>query len=180
MGDRTIEAIGSCTFEDLTNNRKAVLLMNTFKKTGWIRTSTSGCKDSLTGIIYDAKKLKGDAESIKKNYGKDIEFVSDLKSLKDVKKQLATVEGSWLKNLFIDGKKYWDIAEDHPKRQLPIIENEDGQVLPSDWRYREDLIWLKYGYQTLAQQWKIRLEVQQRHDRALRQKNNKKLKGKKH
>jgi len=33
-------------------------------------------------------------------------------------------------------------------------------VCPSDWRYREDLIWLKYGYQGIAQQWKIRLEVQ--------------------
>ena len=30
-GARSIEAIGSCTFEDLTNDRKAVLLMSTFK-----------------------------------------------------------------------------------------------------------------------------------------------------
>ena len=36
MGERTIEAIGSCTFEDLTNNRKGVLLMNTYKSSGWI------------------------------------------------------------------------------------------------------------------------------------------------
>ena len=35
MGERTIETIGSCTFEDLTNNRKCVLLMSTFKKTGY-------------------------------------------------------------------------------------------------------------------------------------------------
>jgi hypothetical protein len=96
MGDRTIETIGSCTFEDLTNHRKAVLIMNTFKKTGWIRTSTSGGKDSLSGIIYDSKPLKGCAQSIKKNYSKDVEFVTDLKSLKDVKKELAKVEGSWL------------------------------------------------------------------------------------
>lgn len=52
MGERTIEAIGSCTFEDLTNNRKAVLIMGTFKKTGWIRSSTSGSKDEFTGMIY--------------------------------------------------------------------------------------------------------------------------------
>ena len=45
MGDRTVETIGSCTFEDLTNNRKAVLLMNTFKNKGWIVKSTSGGKD---------------------------------------------------------------------------------------------------------------------------------------
>ena len=47
MGERSVEAIGSCTFEDLTNNRKAVLLMNTFKKTGWIRSTTSGNKDEV-------------------------------------------------------------------------------------------------------------------------------------
>ena len=55
MGERTVEAIGSCTFEDLTNNRKAVLICNTFKKTGWIRSTTTGCKDHVQGIIYDVK-----------------------------------------------------------------------------------------------------------------------------
>jgi len=55
MGERTVEAIGSCTFEDLTNNRKAVLICNTFKKTGWIRNTTTGHKDHMEGIIYDVK-----------------------------------------------------------------------------------------------------------------------------
>lgn len=43
-----------------------------------------------------------------------------------------------------------------PVRQN-IMFSED--VLPSDWRYREDLIWLKYGEMLIAHQWKIRLEV---------------------
>ena len=38
-------------------------------------------------------------------------------------------------------------------------------LMPSDWRYREDLIWLKYGFQAIAAQWKLKLEVQQRKDR---------------
>lgn len=38
-------------------------------------------------------------------------------------------------------------------------------MLPSDWRYREDLIWLKYGFQEIAAAWKVKLEVQQRKDR---------------
>merc|ERR1712083_874020 len=42
MGDRTIEAIGSCTYEDLTNNRKGVLLMSTFKESGMFSKTTSG------------------------------------------------------------------------------------------------------------------------------------------
>lgn len=42
-------------------------------------------------------------------------------------------------------------------------------VLPSDWRYREDLIWLKYKYLKIAHAWKVRMEEQQRFDRKQRQ-----------
>ena len=57
---------------------------------------------------------------------------------------------------------------------MPLV---DDLVLPSDWRYREDLIWLKYGYMRIAQQWKIRLEVQQRADRSNRKAVAKKREG---
>lgn len=53
-----------------------------------------------------------------------------------------------------------------PRRQR-IYFHED--VLPSDWRFREDLIWLYYREELIAHQWKLRLEVQQRKDRAGRQ-----------
>jgi len=52
MGERTIEAAGGCVFEDLTNNRKVVLQMTTYKKTGWIRSTSTGCKDEFIGILY--------------------------------------------------------------------------------------------------------------------------------
>lgn len=61
----------------------------------------------------------------------------------------------------IDRKKYWDIEAEIPDRFRLLVEG----VVPSDWRYREDLIWLKYNYQKIAHQWKLRLEEQQRHDR---------------
>jgi len=38
-------------------------------------------------------------------------------------------------------------------------------VLPSDWRYREDLLWLKYDNKKIAAKWKLRMEEQQRADR---------------
>lgn len=38
-------------------------------------------------------------------------------------------------------------------------------MLPSDWRYREDLIWFLYGFEKPAANWKHKLEVQQRKDR---------------
>ena len=42
--------------------------------------------------------------------------------------------------------------------------------LPSDCRYREDILWLKYGETDLAGKWKVKLEEQQRLDRANRKK----------
>lgn len=149
MGERSVEPIGNCYFEDLTNNRKAVIIMNTHKKTGWIRSTYSGSKDAIEGIIYDSYPLSGDKESIKKMYCKDIEFVSDLKHLKDVRSEICSVEGSFLKNLKIDGKTYWDINTMVPNRQQTLFEGED-LVLHSDWRYREDLLWLHYNYQLIA------------------------------
>lgn len=117
MGERTVEAIGSVFFEDLTNNRKAVLLCNTFKKTGWIRNTSTGCKDHIQGIIYNVKgELTGDKESIRKNYSKDIEFCSDLKHLKDIKEVLCEIDGSWLTHVDISGKRYWDVNVDVPTR----------------------------------------------------------------
>jgi len=52
-----------------------------------------------------------------------------------------------------------------PERCIPNMQC----LLPSDWRFREDLIWLKYGYQKIAAKWKLRLEEQQRLDRRNRQ-----------
>ncbi len=43
-------------------------------KTGWIRSTYSGCKDEVEGIIYNSTKLTGDKHSIRKNYSKEIEF----------------------------------------------------------------------------------------------------------
>jgi hypothetical protein len=70
-------------------------------------------------------------------------------------KPICDISGSWLKTLIIDGKKYWDIDEDLPPRQRFCMDNN---LLPSDWRYREDLIWLKYGSMAIAHKWKFRIE----------------------
>ena len=52
MGDRTIETCGNMIFEDLTNNVKAVLCFNTYKKSGYWTVTESGKKDVFFGIIY--------------------------------------------------------------------------------------------------------------------------------
>lgn len=72
--------------------------------------------------------------------------MSDLKDIKDMVKPICEIKGSWLKNLIIDNKVFWDIDQDIPDRYIPNM----NSLAPSDWRYREDLIWLKYGYQKIA------------------------------
>ena len=52
MGERTIEACGNIIVEDLTNNYKAVLIMSTYKKSGFFKKTVSGKKDEFTGLIY--------------------------------------------------------------------------------------------------------------------------------
>jgi hypothetical protein len=52
MGERTVECNGNMIFEDLTNNVKAVILVNTYKKEGLIWSTETGRKDEFKGIIY--------------------------------------------------------------------------------------------------------------------------------
>ena len=94
-------------------------------------------------------------------------MIDDIKSkniTKDIKKEICLLQGSWLKNIIIDDKEYWNV-ENAIRRQIYSINSD---VLASDWRFREDLIWLKLEEELIAHQWKIRLEVQQRLDRSLR------------
>jgi len=49
MGERTIEAINSISYEDVTNNRKATIILNTYKKSGFIKVVESGKKDEFIG-----------------------------------------------------------------------------------------------------------------------------------
>jgi len=79
-----------------------------------------------------------------------------------MKTKLADFSGNYLRILVINGKTYWDFDEHEITRQVPQLVSDKqnaGIVLPSDWRYREDLIWLKYGYQKIAANWKLKLEV---------------------
>jgi hypothetical protein len=66
--------------------------------------------------------------------------------LKDVKSPLRKISGSWCDKIFFDDVENWSLATYVPSRQI----NQD-EVLPSDWRHREDLIWLKYECMPEAQ-----------------------------
>jgi len=55
--------------------------------------------------------------------------------------------------LEIDGEEFWNIDKHVPVRHYPVM---DGFICPSDWRFREDLIWLKRNCQAFAGAWKLK------------------------
>jgi len=154
MGDRTVYASGEMIFEDKENELKAVLVFNYGKKRGIFSSRKKGTKiDDVEGVIY---RVKPDI---------NIKDHTKVKDLKDIEEKLCSITGSWLGSLKFDNKTYWNIDE----VELPAL-NFKKDPLPTDWRYREDLIWLRRGDIKIAQEWKLRLEIEQRRDRGVREK----------
>lgn len=81
---------------------------------------------------------------------------------------LSTITGSWLNNVNFDGVEYWNRSE---KSHVLHVANN---VIPSDFRWREDLISHLRGNSEEALLWKLRLEEVQREDRKRREKYEKK------
>ena len=89
---------------------------------------------------------------------------------------ISKISGSWLEKVYIDKKIYWDIDAQIPEYFKPC-----EYVLPSDGRYREDLIWLfrsfycaknekeRKLYEDIAQEWKVTMEKFGRIERKMRQ-----------
>ncbi len=159
MGSRMIYQSGPMTFEDTKNRIKAVIIFNYGKSRSMFSSRKKGTKiDDFDGLIYYARKMD-----------KPQEMVAQIKDLKDVEMPIGPITGSWLRSLKIAGATYWDIDKLEP---APVL--FAPRPLPSDWRYREDLIWLRRQNMDRAQEWKVRLEVEQRRDRTLREKMAKK------
>jgi len=77
---------------------------------------------------------------------------------------ISTAEGTWLGSLEFDGKIYWDWQLGLPKFTPRPVDDP----LPSDCRFREDLIALAKGDLEGATHWKQALEVKQRREAKLR------------
>ncbi|KAG6615849.1 oxysterol binding family protein [Phytophthora cinnamomi] len=112
-------------------------------------------------------ELNFDANSsfLKKSQSDDIKgCIYPAKVRKSAKHAVATVNGSWLSHLQFDGKTYWHVESEPAFEHTPV-----DNPLPSDVRYREDIIALKNGDEVLAQSEKLRLEAVQRADLKLRE-----------
>lgn len=105
MGERSIEAFGNILYEDVTNGLKALICCSTLKVSGYFSKTTTGSKDEITGIIYQSSQSPVKATE----FGAKQTLPESIEKLKDVKKNICKISGSWLKELSFDNKKYWDI-----------------------------------------------------------------------
>lgn len=117
------------------------------------------------------------------------EFFEDkVRKEPDAKYKLVQIEGSYLEELYFNNQKFHDFRKMSPSKFGPyypksmksnLSDDTDSNflILPSDSRYREDLIWLKRAflykenfssYSALSGKWKLLLEAQQRIDREKR------------
>lgn len=157
MGDRLIKWHGNMRFEDSKNRIKAIVKLGAGKKSGMFSKKRT---DLIEGKLYINKDIPVD--SSKKPKSKKDQEKEELK-FSDLEKEIASISGSWLERLTFGKEDYWNIDKQRPLRHVPV-ENP----LPSDARFREDLLWLKYGENKNAEKWKLKLEERQRLDRKLR------------
>ena len=158
-GDRMLKFGKKICYYDPTNAIKGYLEFGTELSEGRFKGNRV---DTLMGEVYqfEPKSHKG--------FGTNYKDVYDAFKGKDKRNTICKGLGSIFENLEFDGKEYWSFDTFVPQRCIPI-ENP----LPSDYRFREDLIWLEYKDQNMAQLWKYKLEEIQRYDRALRQESEK-------
>jgi len=93
------------------------------------------------------------------------------------------IKGSWITELIIGNKQYWDI-----RAQIPEFIKPTKTCLPSDGRFREDLCWLyksfynskneyeRQVYEDISQSWKVLMEDHNRWERRRRADYNEQLK----
>ena len=173
--DRSAHYVGVMIFYDLKNNLRAFVQF---------ANDTKHISD-IQGVIFRYNF----PNDYKFNFDDEYKMFSKIDLNKKKKNNifseddiLSTISGSWLGKLYFDKKQYWDIDEDIPTYIRPVL-----NCLPSDSRFREDLIWLyrsfyiskneeeRLYYENLAQNWKLMIEKVQREERTEKAKLNEEL-----
>ena len=165
MGRRAIYWDGHMKFEDKKYNLKANIF---FAKTYPV-LKNKRIHDFYGQIFFhDYNKVKNKPQTFFES-SLPKEFFPKEKNYK-----LCEITGSWLEKIAFDEKVYWNFTENIPSQLFPT-----KNAMPSDARFREDLIWLKRSvlfkdhkksFEEYAQKWKLLLELLQRHEREEREK----------
>ena len=153
-GDRKMRFIGPITCWDPTLSMKGVVFINYGLKQGTFGSKKTVPKNELEGIVYIASKPPNEEPRQSRR----------IQDLTDVKKEIARASGKWNSFIEFNGVRYWDVDK---FREYPVI--FDTNPLPSDFRFREDLIWLRRNNMEYGDLWKDALEIRQRKDKKLRE-----------
>lgn len=147
-GDRTAKFVGHLKIVDEKNKIKAIVK---FGSPGEHKAFPKKRTDVFNGKLYRYKNINMKSKDDDLHYN-------------DLDSNICDIYGSWLEYLNIGGEETWSINRDLPTQFFPVKD-----PLPSDARYREDLIWVKRNNKKYAQEWKLLLEVRQRAEKKLRQ-----------
>ena len=161
---------GALSFVDIKNNYRAVIQFDFNKKKFH---DIRGCTFKYN--FPPQFKYKYDVEW---PYAKKLK----IEKLKSDPNYLEEIKGSWITELIIGNKQYWDV-----KAQIPEFIKPTKTCLPSDGRFREDLCWLYKSfynaknenerkiYENISQWWKVLMEDHNRWERKRRADYNEKL-----
>ena len=111
-------------------------------------------KIGFNDLISDPKKAS--LKSFKKKFNQ-----------KKEKKTNLSIEGSWISNLIINSKEFW--SPEMKKFSYKLVEDP----IPSDSRFREDVLWLRKKNFGQSQKWKVKIENVMRQERKQREEMNK-------
>ena len=152
LGDRLFNFIDKGLVLDLTNNLCSYITMNP-EELGFFESffkSKKSFPDYFRGNIVEIKDV-----TIDETGGNHI--------LNKNAKTYGNIEGEWTSFISFDGVEYWN---NNNMKTLKLFSHEF--TLPSDGRFRPDLINLIEGNEDQSQIEKEKLEVRQRQDRKLR------------
>ena len=159
-GARIVVLQGPITCWHPQSNTKGVVFFNYGRPGGYFKQLKEIPKNMLQAIVYISSKVA------------EPELLNNIRiaSLLDVQTVISQGTGIWNSFFQFDQTQYWNIDT---VREYNII--LDPNPLPSDWRFREDIIWLRRNKLKYAQIWKEALEATQRIDRSNREKHLLKL-----
>lgn len=165
IGTRYFKPVMSTLVFNEEKGLKAVIKFGEKKK--GLMGSMLGSKknDVVNGLLYKYDKEIHAEMMADKSW---VKMLDKIGGMPDVKEQIGKFSGSWIEEFKYNGKVLWNIdANSNDYTQQEFGKN----AIPSDLRFREDIIWLTYGNEKYAQEWKVLLETQQREDRTNRNKN---------
>lgn len=164
MGQRTLQFVHSfVAFEEQSCTKGAVTFSDGKKGQNFLKSmfTASGRIDEVDGAVYRYRR-----EAHEKILANDwYKMVKEEDKKADRLEDLCDISGSLWTGLSFGGKEYYNYEKDHHRF---FQQEATDDPLPSDGRFREDLIWLNYQNQKFAQEWKFTVEAQQRADRERR------------